>query len=130
MANLVERETMASYVGTAEFLEKRHQPCRHLTTLCPNECGHATDVYVFKIITLDAKANELSSHTKWITLVGAGETVLIGAKDLGVFRAVADELAPHTIVHLQWNHDYVTTTEPSGGSASGPERPVTGLFPK
>ena len=45
-------------------------------------------------------------------------------------RAVFDSLNPGDEVELEWNHDYVTTKFASGGSASGPERPVKHLKKK
>mmetsp|Transcript_46423 Transcript_46423/g.107181 ORF Transcript_46423/g.107181 Transcript_46423/m.107181 type:complete len:147 (+) Transcript_46423:3-443(+) len=118
------REVMYSYAAKATFGGKRHQPCMYMTSLCPNNCGHATDVYDFMLDELTATLNEASKHAKWVTPVKAGEAYPIGTKDLKACQEVADTLSKGDVVSLEWSHDYVTITE-GGCSSSGPERPVS-----
>ena len=117
-----EREVMFSYVSSATFMGARHQPCRHMTSLCPDRCGHATDVYSFRLDTLATTKNEASSHVRWVTPETEGGTHMVGESDLKQYLDLAKSLSPGDKVILEWSHDYVTV-----GGSSGPDRPVTKL---
>lgn len=116
------RELMYAYEGRAIFLEKYHQPCRFLTSLCPINCGHATDLYKFQLTNLSATKNEQSSHVQWVTPVEPNSTHLISSKDLSVsgLLEIVESLQAGDTVQLAWNHDYLTN---NGGSY--PEYPIT-----
>ena len=117
-----EREVMFSYVSTATFMGARHQPCRHMTSLCPDRCGHATNVYSFQLDSLAVTKNEASSHARWVTPETEGGTHMTGESDLKQYLDLAKSLSPGTKVNLEWSHDYVTV-----GGCSGPDRPITKL---
>eukprot|EP01126_Amoeba_proteus_P023311 TRINITY_DN2344_c0_g1_i1.p1 TRINITY_DN2344_c0_g1~~TRINITY_DN2344_c0_g1_i1.p1 ORF type:complete len:117 (-),score=11.39 TRINITY_DN2344_c0_g1_i1:123-473(-) len=80
---------------------------------------HATTLYTFKLLQLDAfpNTNSVEPYTQ-------DEAVVIGRSDFNNFLDLADSLEPNDVVKLNWNHDYVTTTWPDGTSFSGPDRPV------
>eukprot|EP00122_Pirum_gemmata_P018885 Pgem_evm1s17689 len=67
------KDTMVSYSGIAEFVEKKFQPCRHMTANCPNDCGHAKDIYEFNCIDITDVRNEDSKHTQWVTSLKNGD---------------------------------------------------------
>eukprot|EP00930_Biecheleria_cincta_P080385 TRINITY_DN68612_c0_g1_i1.p1 TRINITY_DN68612_c0_g1~~TRINITY_DN68612_c0_g1_i1.p1 ORF type:complete len:152 (-),score=19.41 TRINITY_DN68612_c0_g1_i1:423-878(-) len=117
-----EREVMFSYISSATFVGARHQPCRHLTSLCPDRCGHATDVYSFQLDTLATTKNEASSNARFVTPETEGGTHMIGESDLKQYLGLAKSLSPGDKVILEWSHDYVTK-----GGCSGPDYPVTKL---
>lgn len=117
-----QRETMYAYAANATYLGSRHQPCRFRTSLCPHQCGHATDVYRFHLDQLTATKNEASSHVRWVTPEEAGKEHLVGEADLNSYIELAKSLKPGDMVALEWSHDYVTR-----GGSSFPDRPVTRL---
>jgi hypothetical protein len=61
-----------------------------MTSLCPNECGHASDVYTFQLDTLAVTKNEESSHMKWVTPVEEGVQHMVSASDLKGLEADKD----------------------------------------
>mmetsp|Transcript_18666 Transcript_18666/g.48645 ORF Transcript_18666/g.48645 Transcript_18666/m.48645 type:complete len:131 (+) Transcript_18666:133-525(+) len=118
------REVMFGYCATATFVGSRHQPCRFLTSECPDRCGHASTVYRFRLDRLDVQPNVESTHAKWVTPVKEGSELLVGERDLHEWREAAGALSDGAKCDLEWSHDYVTV-----GGASGPDRPVTLLRP-
>jgi len=116
------REVMYSYVSSATYMGARHQPCRFRTSLCPDRCGHATDVFSFKLDALAVTKNEESGSARWVTPEKEGTEHMIGESDLKEFVGLAKSLAAGDTVDLRWSHDYVTV-----GGSSGPDRPVTHL---
>jgi len=110
---LSTHSTHAVYEGV------RHLPCFHKTSLCPNKCGHAKDVAVFRVTGYIAYQKANSDHgdpraTQFMMpLVESDEvnpTVLAFAKGLKVGDAV----------RLDWNHEYV-----KDDGVSYPRRRVT-----
>ena len=116
------REVMYSYVSSATYMGARHQPCRHRTSLCPDRCGHAIDVFTFKLDALAVTKNEESGSVRWVTPEKEGTERMIGESDLKEFAGLAKSLAAGDTVDLRWSHDYVTV-----GGSSGPDRPCTHL---
>ena len=110
---LSTHSTHAVYEGV------RHLSCLHKTSLCPDKCGHAKDVAVFRVTGYIAyqKANSDYGDPRatqfMMPLVEGNEvnsTVLAFAKGLKVGDTV----------RLDWNHEYV---KDDGGSY--PRRRVT-----
>ena len=109
-------ETLATYQGT------RHIPCRFMTSLCPDRCGHATDVAVFKIDEYqkyekpgqygDPEAKEFLWNLK-----PDSDANRIHPEYLEIVKG----LQPGQKVKLNWTHFYVTNREGS----KYPERSVT-----
>ena len=99
-------EVLSSHRTKAVYEGVRHLPCRHRTSLCPDRCGHARDVAVFRITEYvayekpgqygDAKA------TEFLLPLSQGEEV--SAEIL----AVAQGLSKGDAVRLEWLHEYVT----------------------
>lgn len=122
MANDEQRELIYGYAATATFKGKRHQPCMHRTSECPDRCNHATTVYTFHLDSV-AVTDPGSKHAKFVTALEEGKDHHVGEKDLGAAHLeVAAALAEGDKVEINWNHDYVTK-----GGASGPDRPVVKL---
>ena len=113
---LSTHRTKAVYEGT------RHLPCHFRTALCPDRCGHARDVAVFRITEYvayekpgqygDPKAAEFLLPLKEGEEVSA--SILVVAKDLSKGAAV----------RLEWLHEYVTRE-----GSKYPRRRVTLLAP-
>lgn len=99
-------EVLSSHRTKAVYEGVRHLPCRHRTSLCPDRCGHARDVAVFRVTEYvayekpgqygDAKA------TEFLLPLSQGEEV--SAEIL----AVAQGLSKGDSVRLEWLHEYVT----------------------
>lgn len=119
MAASCDRDLIYGYRSKATFLGKRHVECMHMTSLCPDRCNHATDVFMFKIDEVSV-VDPGSKHSKFCKPIKAGDTHHVGTKDLGEFKN--ESLVEGDMVELDWNHDYVTRA-----GASFPERPVTRL---
>ena len=129
-------QLMTSHATVARFAGLQALPCRHLTSLCPDRCGHAGTLAVFDVVRYLHWAREpgqqygderqarhhvrLGGEPGWGA--GARQATLVPGLD-----AALRALAPGTLVRLDWRHDYVTTVWEGGGSAKGPERPVTRL---
>merc|ERR1712039_172251 len=96
--------------------------CMFKTSLCPNQCGHATDFYKFEIVGVDVTVNPESSQAKFCSPCATGTINGISGADMGAFVGVANELCVGDTVTLDWNHDYVTRD-----GCGSPERPVTNL---
>jgi len=111
-------EVLSSHRTKAVYEGTRHLPCRHRTSLCPDRCGHARDVAVFRITEYvayekpgqygDAKA------TEFLLALRAGDEASPEV------LALARSLAKGDAVRLDWLHEYVT----EAGSSS-PRRRVT-----
>ena len=123
-----EVEVMYAYECTAAFVALQHRPCHFRTSDCPDLCGHATDVLAVKLIHVNAVKNEHSKHVQWVTPVEAGEDHFVDLKGLSAdLLKVARELKDGDKIAINWEHQYVTNIEESGGRASGPEYHVTHL---
>lgn len=118
------RELMYAYSAEAKFEGKEFQPCRHMTSLCPNKCNHATDLYRFTIQKLDVTANPDSTNKKWVTPVEVGTSYLVAQTWLNGYENAAEALQPGNMVQLAWNHEYVTAS-----GCSSPQYQVQGLKP-
>ena len=110
---LSTHSTHAVYEGV------RHLPCMHKTSLCPDKCGHAKDVAVFRIVDYIAYEKTNPHHgdpqaTQFMMPLVEGNEV--DAKAL----AFAKELKAGDAVRLDWNHEYV-----KDGGANYPQRRVT-----
>jgi hypothetical protein len=113
---LSTHRTKAVYEGT------RHLSCHFRTSLCPDRCGHAKDVAVFRITEYvayekpgqygDAKA------TEFLMPLVEGEEVSAG------ILTAAKGMSKGTAVRLEWLHEYV-----SKDGSRYPRRRVTLLAP-
>lgn len=99
-------EVLSSHRTKAVYEGTRHLPCRHRTSLCPDRCGHARDVAVFRITEYVAyeKSGQYgdAKATEFLLPLSQGEEV--SAEIL----AVAQGLSKGDAVRLEWLHEYVT----------------------
>jgi len=126
-----QRDLLSLHKTVAEFEGLKELQCRHMTMLCPDQCGHGGTVATFKIKSYvqyekpgeygDEKATKF--HVKLSDSVAStGLTPEV--------RATLDALTPGDEVALEWNHDYVTVEYEGGCSSSSPQRPITHLAKK
>lgn len=113
---------MFSYAATATFQGSKHQPCRHMTSECPDRCGHATRVYEFQLNVLHITAAPDSKNAQWVTPKKEGDVHCIAENTMGAWLPAAQELSPGDQCALEWSHDYVTMN-----GCSGPQYPVLKL---
>lgn len=126
VATLSRHETIATFAGI------KRSPCRFLTSLCPDRCGHAGEVALFSINSYisyekfgqygDPESTQF--HVRVDNNGGNGSE----KQPEGISEKVR-ALVEGQIVKLSWDHNYVTTTWEGGGSGKSPERPVTLLEP-
>lgn len=114
---LSSHETDAVYEGV------RRLPCLHRTSLCPDRCGHARDVAVFRIAAY-RKYDKVNPHhgdpqaAEFLMPLTVGEEV--SAEQVGFAKG----LRAGDAVRLDWAHEYVRRD-----GASYPRRRVVRLAP-
>ena len=117
-------DLLASNTVTAQYLGARHLPCMGRTALCPNRCGHAASVAVFRVISNEAYAKPGKYGDD---KAEPGSEILIDAKadvpgqDAAVLETLAT-LTPGDKVKLTQKHYYADF-----GDVLMPVRPVTEL---
>lgn len=117
-------DLLASNTVTAQYLGARRLPCMGRTALCPNRCGHAASVAVFRVISNEAYAKPGKYGDD---KAEPGSEILIDAKadvpgqDAAVLKTLA-ALTPGDKVKLTQKHYYADF-----GDVLMPVRPVTEL---
>lgn len=123
-----KRELLAEHRTVSKFGGVQQRTCRGLTALCPNRCGHSGDFASFAVVRyLSYKKPGKYGDPKQESFIFQ---VADNHGKPKCPKEVADHvggLKPDDLVLLEWRHDYVTRTEPGGGSASFPERPIVHL---
>ncbi|MDD4180137.1 MAG: hypothetical protein PHE87_00745 [Victivallaceae bacterium] len=115
--------TLARHETVAEFQGTKYHRCLGMTSLCPDKCGASGTIAVFKIINyLDYNKFGEYGDPKSEQFVFLIEDNMKNLKVPVNIRDTVNSLKEGDIVHLSWDHNYVTT---DGGS--GPERPITKL---
>lgn len=117
-------ELLASNTVTAQYLGARRLPCMGRTALCPDRCGHAATVAVFRVLHNEAydKPGKYGDDK-----AEPGSEILIDAtadtpgQDAAVQEALAT-LSPGDTVRLTQKHYYADM-----GGVLMPIRPVTEL---
>lgn len=117
-------DLLASNTVTAQYLGTRRLPCMGRTALCPDRCGHAAAVAVFRVISNEsyAKPGKYGDDK-----AEPGSEILIDAKedvpgqDVSVLKTLAS-LTPGDVVVLTQKHYYADF-----GDVLMPVRPVTEL---
>jgi len=129
-AQLLSRHaTISRLAGLQQF------PCRHLTSLCPDRCGHGGTVAVFDVVRVLEYFKEPTQQygdpeqQRFHVKLGVTNPLMSEFQELPGLDDAIRALAVGQLVRLDWRHDYVTTTWVGGGSAKGPARPVTRLEP-
>lgn len=114
-------DVLSTHRTDAVYEGVRHLPCMHRTSLCPDKCGHAKDVAVFRITAYRSYEKNNPHHgdpqaKEFLMPLKADDEV--SAEQL----EMAKGLKPGDAVRLDWVHEYVKTA-----SASYPRRRVTRL---
>jgi len=127
-ATVASRDLLAVHKTVAKFGGLQNRPCRFMTALCPNRCGHGGSVAKFTVVKYlhyerPGEYGDDKGETFAIKMSdAAAETGLTPER-----KTVLESLAAGDFVSLAWNHDYVHYQFDEGGSTSTPERPLTGL---
>ncbi len=117
-------DLLASNTVTAQYLGTRHLPCMGRTALCPDRCGHATSVAVFRVISNEAYAKPGKYGDD---KAEPGSEIFIDAKadvpgqDTDVCKTLAS-LTPGDKVVFTQKHYYVELND-----VHMPVRPITEL---
>lgn len=114
-------EVLSTHQTDAVCEGVRHLPCRHRTALCPDKCGHAMDVVVFRITAYRGYVKNSPHHGD----PEAREFLLRLKPDEAVSAevvATARSLKVGDAVRLDWVHEYVRAD-----GVSYPRRRVTQL---
>jgi hypothetical protein len=115
-----ERELLSSHDFHATFTGIQLQPCRHMTSLCPDRCNHGGSWAVFAVTSYIAysKPGQYGDEQQTVYHVKFDE------KMPADIAATIRTLAPGDAVHVKYDHEYVTNTWSGGGQGKFPERPV------
>lgn len=114
-------DVLSAHQTDAIYQGVRHLPCRHRTALCPDKCGHARDVAVFRITAYRSYTKANPNHgdpqaAEFLMPLAVGEEVSAELLE------VAKGLKVGEAVKLDWVHEYVRAE-----GASYPRRRVTRL---
>ena len=117
-------DLLASNTVTAQFLGTRRIPCMGRTALCPDRCGHAASVAVFRVLSNEAysKPGKYGDDKP-----EPGSEILIDAaadvpgQEAAVLKTLAS-LTPGDTVRLTQKHYYADM-----GEVLMPIRPITEL---
>ncbi|WP_067777368.1 hypothetical protein [Akkermansia glycaniphila] len=116
-------EVLATFKTIARFDGYKDIPCRHLTSLCPDRCGHASRVAVFTVASyLDYhKGGKYGDEKQQTVYVDVAKPVY--GQSPQVAETIA-KLKPGDIVRLDWQHLYM-----HDGGSMYPVRPVNSIAP-
>lgn len=119
-----QAELLATNTVTAQYVGTVEQPCRFMTALCPDKCGHGTRLAQFHVISNDRydRPGKYGDDK-----MNAGDTVSVDvAREVpGQSPSVAaliSRLQPGEVVRFTVNHYYVTQ-----GQGQFPVRPVVSI---
>lgn len=117
-------ELLATNTVTAQYLGTRALPCMGRTALCPDRCGHAAVVAVFRVLSNEAY-DKPGKYGDDKAEPGAELMIDAAADTPGQDAAVPETLAaltPGDVVRLTQKHYYADM-----GGVHMPIRPVTEL---
>jgi len=124
-APVKHRELLSSHDTVARFTGLQDHKCMGRTSLCPDRCGESGKLAVFEIVKYIKydKPGEYGDpkQEKFMVLI---EDNMKNAKVSKAIRDAVVALKPGDLVHLQWNHDYVTQA-----GSKFPERPIKDVSP-
>lgn len=114
-------DVLSTHETDAVFEGVRHLPCLHRTALCPDRCGHAKDVAVFRITAYRNYEKNNPYHgdpqaKEFLMPLNEGESVAAAVLEKAKSLQVGDA------VKLDWVHEYVRAP-----GMSYPRRRVTRL---
>ncbi len=120
-------ETLSVHRTVARYQGVEEQPCRFMTSECPDACDHGGTVAVFAVeaYTDYARPGQYGDpkQTEFRVRVAHSDGTPDAALAVALRRVLA-ELEPGDRVKLGWAHVYVT--DPASGS-KWPERVITDL---
>lgn len=115
---LPESELLAESVIVAEYLGTEEHPCRFMTADCPDKCGHATKVALFRVISGESYA----AHSEYgDPKPEAGEIVPVDIAHPAPGQVAIPALNKGDKVKLTIQHRYTK------GNVQEPIRPVTAI---
>ena len=120
-----KRELLSSLDTVARFKGLTDHKCLGRTSLCPDRCGDSGKLATFEILRY-LKYDKPGQYgdpkqDQFMVLIEDNMEHVKVPKDI---HAAVIALKPGDLVHLCWNHDYVTKNH-----ASFPERPIKDLTP-
>ena len=115
-----QRELLSAHDTVARFVGMKDHKCMGRTSLCPDRCGESGQLATFTIVKYLKydKPGEYGDPKQEQFMVLVEDNM----KNVKVPKAIRDAiiaLKPGDLVHLQWNHDYVTQA-----GSKFPERPI------
>ena len=118
-------ELLSSHDTIAKFTGITDHKCMGLTALCPDKCGDSGRMATFEIVKYLSyvKAGEYGDEKSKEFQVLMEDNMKKPKLPAAVLKAI-NAFQPGTIVHLKWNHDYVTL-----GGSKFPERPILAVEP-
>ncbi|KAK2960661.1 putative flp protein [Blattamonas nauphoetae] len=116
-------EVLSSHTAIARFVGVKFHPCLHMTSLCPDRCGHAKYLASFNIEEYEKyeKKGEYGDEKQTVFSFDMNPKAKVDRQAEAVIERVKT-LKEGDLVRLSWDHIYVT----SGGSKY-PERIVRTL---
>ena len=120
-----QRELLSSHDTVARFTGLKDHKCLGRTSLCPDRCGESGQLATFAIVKYLKydKPGQYGDPKQEQFMVLVEDTM----KNVKVPKAIRDvifALKPGDLVHLRWNHDYVTQA-----GSKFPERPIKDVSP-
>ncbi len=118
---LARNEVLAMYVGTKDT------PCMHRTALCPDKCGHAKKVAIFKVLRNDGyekKGEYGDAKAEPDTQIYVDVNKDVEGQDPEILTMLKG-LKPADQVQLTQVHYYVTKE-----GSSYPVRPIVKMQPR
>ena len=118
-----ERKLLSSHDTEARFEGLKDHQCLGRTSLCPDRCGHSGKLATFSIVKYLGyeKPGEYGDPKQERFQILIGDNIKNPKVPAAIHEAIS-ALTPGALVHLRWNHDYVTQ-----GGSSFPERTILEL---
>jgi hypothetical protein len=115
-------EVLATHKALAEYTGVVHYPCRHMTSLCPNQCNHGQDAAQFKILEYleYAKTGQYGDDKQDVYRVRIDQKNPQEQQDPAIVATI-NSLTPGQKVKLFWEHIYVTD---GATNSKYPQRPI------
>lgn len=115
-----QRDLLSSHDTEARFIGLKDRMCMGRTSLCPDRCGHSGKLATFEIVKYlnYQKPGQYGDPKQERFMVLVGDNMKNPKVPVEIRDAIL-ALKPGDLVHLKWNHDYVTR-----GGSKFPERPI------
>lgn len=118
-------DVLAVHRVIATLQDIQNQPCRFMTALCPDRCGHASDVARFQVLDYEhyEKPGQYGDEKQTMIHVNLKLDAEEDKQDPAIIAQIRS-FAPGTKVKLFYEHIYVTLD-----GSKFPERPVRSIEP-